>query len=94
MLAILPLLVMFVANIFKSRCRLEAENPVSTSSAQHLFEAGATSSAAVRQRPGVVSMDDASVAQPARYIAGRETGDHLAMASFGFLRLLALEIQK
>jgi len=39
-------------------------------------------------------MEDADLAQSARYIPGREAGDHLAVASLGFPRLLALEIQK
>jgi hypothetical protein len=39
-------------------------------------------------------MDDADLAQPARYMSGREAGDHLAVASLGVSRLLALEIQK
>jgi hypothetical protein len=38
-------------------------------------------------------MDDADLAQFARYIPGRETGDHLAMVA-RVPRLLALEIQK
>jgi hypothetical protein len=48
MLAILDLLVIFGADIFKSRRRLEAENLVSPSSAQHRIAASAASSAAAR----------------------------------------------
>jgi hypothetical protein len=48
MLAILHLLVMFGADIFKSRRRLEAENLFSPSSAQYCFEASAASSADAR----------------------------------------------
>jgi len=39
-------------------------------------------------------MDDANLAQSARYIPGSETGDHPAMAPLEFPRFLALEIQK
>jgi len=40
-----------------------------------------------------IGMDDADLAQFARYIQGRETGDHLAMVA-RVPRLLAVEIQK
>jgi hypothetical protein len=39
-------------------------------------------------------MDDADLAQSARYISGREAGDYLAMASLWLQSVLALEIPK
>ena len=39
-------------------------------------------------------MDDAHLARAARYLPGREAGDHLAMASFWLHSVLALEIPK
>jgi hypothetical protein len=49
MLEILHLLAMFVADMFKSRHRLEVEKSVSPPSAQHSLASGAISSTAARE---------------------------------------------
>jgi len=65
MLAILHLLAMFVADLFKPRRQLEVENPLSSSPAQHRPPACTVPSAAAWMRPGVVGMDVTALAKPA-----------------------------
>src|SRR6266480_1212519 len=81
------------------RCRLVqaaapacSREPVPPPSTQHRPEACAASSSTARQRPGPAGLDDPALAEPARCGAGRSTGDHPSLASYGFHGVLALEI--
>ena len=94
MLAILRLLAAFIANLFKSRRRLEAEILSSPSSTQYRFEATTGTSAAAGQRSRAAGVDDPAVAEPARYSPDREPGDDPAVASGGLPEFLAPEIAK
>jgi len=94
MLAILHLLVMFVADIFKSRRRLEAENLF----LRHQLNI------ALRRAPPRLRLHGSDRAVlvwmtrlwPTLLDISQvvKTRDHPAMASLGFPRLPALEIQK
>jgi hypothetical protein len=94
MLAILHLLVMFVADIFKSRRRLEAENLF----LRHQLNI------ALRRAPPRLRLHGSDRALSvwmtriwptlARCIPGRKAGDYLAMASLWLQSVLALEIPK
>jgi hypothetical protein len=95
MLAILHSLGMFVADLFKPRCRLEAEN---------LFLRHQLSIALRRAPPrlrlrGVdrallAIMDDPALAEPDRRGPGCSAGDDHSVASRGLESFLALEIPK
>ena len=63
MIAILRLIAAFIANLFKSRRRLEAENLFLT--AQHRLEATTATSSAAGQRSRAAGVDDPAVAEPA-----------------------------
>jgi hypothetical protein len=90
MLAILYALGMFVADLFKSRCRLEAENLL----LRHRL------TIALRRAPprlrllGSAHMDDAALAEPSWCGAGGSARDRPALASRWFQSVLALEIAK
>lgn len=94
MLAILHLLVMFGADIFKSRRRLEAENLF----LRHQLNI------ALRRAPPRLRLRGSDrallvwvtriLALSARCISGRKAGDDLAMASLWVQSVLALEIPK
>jgi hypothetical protein len=94
MFAILHALGMFVADMFKSRCRLEAANLLSPLSTQYRLEAGANSTSIARQRPGIAGLDDPDFGRAARFGPGGEAGDDPAVASLRLQGLLALEIPK
>jgi hypothetical protein len=90
MFAILQALGMFVADLFKSRYRLEAENLL----LRHQL------TIALRRAPPRLRllgsdralMDDAALAEPSRCGAGGSAGDHPALASRWFQNGLAFEI--
>src|SRR5215211_7424964 len=89
MLLIVHLLGAYVANLFKSRRRLEAEN---------LFRRHQLS-IAWRRRPSRVrlwtsDLDDPAVAEPARSGSNRRASHDPAVASGGVHNLLALEIPR
>jgi len=91
MFSILHALGMFVADLFKSRSRLEAEN-APPPSANHRFAAGTTSSSTARRRSRFSHMDDAALAEPSWCGAGGSAGDRPALASRWVQNVLALEI--
>ena len=91
MFAILRVLGMFVADLFKSRCRLEAENLL----LRHQL------TIALRRAPPrlrLLGSDRALLVCMTRLLpslwcgAGRSAADHPALASRWFQNLLALEI--
>ena len=94
MLAILHLLVMFVADIFKSRRRVEAENLF----LRHQLNI------ALRQAPPRLRLRGSdrallvwmtrALAEPDRCGPGRSAGDDSSVASRGLESFLALEIPK
>jgi hypothetical protein len=90
MFAILYSLGMFVADLFKSRCRLEAENLLLRH--HHRFAAGTTSSSTAWQGSRAAHLDDPALAEPSWCGAGGSAGDHPALASRWFQNVLALEI--
>jgi len=94
MFAILHALGVFVADLFKSRSRLEAEN---------LFLRHQLTIAMRRARPrlrlrgsdrALLIWIDPALAEPARHGPGGSAGDYPAVASCGLQSLLALEISK
>ena len=90
MFAILHSLGMFVADLFKSRCGLEAENLFLRHQLSVALRRAAAPSTA-RQRPGAAGLDDPALAGPARCGPGRSTGDDPSVASGGLESFLALE---
>ena len=94
MFALLHALGMFVADLFKSRSRLEAEN---------LFLRHQLNIALRRAPPrlrlrgsdrALLIGDDSALAKPSWCGPGRSAGDHPAVASGRFQSVLALEIAK
>ena len=91
MLAVLYSLGMFIVDLFKSRCRLEAEN---------LFLRHQLSITLRRVPPRLslrgsdlaAGLDDPALAEPARCDAGRSAGDHPSVAPRRLQSVLALEI--
>ena len=65
MLAILQMLGMLVADVLKSRMRLEAENLFLRHQLEYRIAAGATSSPTARQRQGADGFAGSALAQPA-----------------------------
>ncbi|SRR6266436_10034966 len=92
MLATLHLLWMFAANRFKSRRRLEAENPFSPASAEYRSETCTARSAAARERSSPVGLDDMALAKLAQLVACGSAGHNPALAPNRVSSLLALEI--
>src|SRR6266568_4647263 len=92
MLAILHSVGMFVADLFKSRCRLEAENLFLRHQLSIALRRAPPPSTARRQ-PGAAGMDPA-LAELARCGQGRSAGDDPSVASLRVQSLLALEIPK
>ncbi|MGA7184222.1 MAG: hypothetical protein WBY67_13130 [Pseudolabrys sp.] len=93
MVAILHALGMFIADLFKSRTRLEAENLF----LRHQLDIAlrrAPPRLRLRLRSRSSHLDDAALAEPSWCGAGGSAGDHPAVASRWFQSLLALEIAK
>ena len=91
MFAIMHALGRFVADLFKSRSRLEAENLLLR---HQLTIALRQAPPRLRLRGGdrASHMDDAALAEPSWCGAGGSAGDHPALASRWFQNVLVLEI--
>src|SRR2546422_769021 len=93
MLATLHLLWMFAANRFKSRRRLEAENPFSPASAEYRSETCTARSAAPRERSSPVGLDDMALAKLAQLVACGSAGHNPARAEPGNPRAVRVSAQ-
>ena len=93
MFAILRALGMFVADLFKSRSRLEAENLLLRHQLAIALRRAHPSSTAWKGSRAA-RMDDQAMAEPAWCGPGGSAGDHPAMASRRLQGVLALEIAK
>ena len=71
MLAIVYALGMFVADLFKSRSRLEAENLFLRHQLSLALRQKPPRIRTAGQRPGIASLDGSTVAEPARRGPGR-----------------------
>src|SRR5262249_3212425 len=94
MFAILHVLGMFIAGLFKSRWRLEAENLLLRHQLRYRFKACAASASIVRARPGTAARDDADLAGSDRHGPCGSAADNPAVASCRLQNVLALEIPK
>src|ERR1022692_3828958 len=93
MIAMLHGLGTFVANLFKSRRRLELEN-VFLRHQLNIALRRAPQAAAPWERPGIVGMDDLALAKPARFVPRCPACHDPALASSGVSHILALEISR
>jgi len=92
MFVILHGLGMFVADMFKSRRRLEAENLFLRHQLNMALRRAPPRLRLHGSDPGVVGMDHADLAQSARFGPGGEAGDDPSVASLRVQSFLALEI--
>jgi hypothetical protein len=92
MFAIIYLLGTFVADLLKSRRRLEVENLFLRHQLNIVLRRSPQRLRLAQQRPGVVGMYDSGLAKPAWFGPSRSTGHHRAVASGRVSGLLALEI--
>ncbi|HZP08282.1 MAG TPA: hypothetical protein VFB18_02960 [Methyloceanibacter sp.] len=92
MFAILSALGTFVADLLKSRCRLEAESLLLRHQLTIVLRRAPPRPRLFGSDRALLIMDDADLAEPAWCGAGGSAGDRSAMASRWVQNVLAVEI--